>query len=291
MWESNLELSPNIFRQFWSVDYLLWWTAKTFGLLLEAPGPPGPSPPCSSWRSAGWSLWGRTGWTWSGLCPPRPPACSSSPTVCTPTDPGICCQNPKVGQSEKKILRKGFHAFNVIRQGVRSRSCLSAERRHFSSPRKKHFYFTKSFPNGIIGCVERGFYKKITRSPVSGDQVIRCCSDLMFPPKRDFILKKSLFLDGVHVQMINLFINKFTHRLSALPQPYCSLSRFQFLIWSFIIAELPTLWLPPCFLPCTPMFCLFWWHLKLTLGEWRLYLGVADISFQLESEKNYHNYN
>ena len=111
-----------------------------------------------------------------------------------------------------------------IRQGVRSRSCLSAERRHFSSPRKKHFYFTKSFPNGIIGCVERGFYKKITRSPVSGDQVIRCCSDLMFPPKRDFILKKSLFLDGVHVQMINLFIKKFTHRLSALPQPYCSLS-------------------------------------------------------------------
>ena len=111
-----------------------------------------------------------------------------------------------------------------LRQGVRSRSCLSAERRHFSSPRKKHFYFTKSFPNGIIGCVERGFYKKITRSPVSGDQVIRCCSDLMFPPKRDFILKKSLFLDGVHVQMINLFIKKFTHRLSALPQPYCSLS-------------------------------------------------------------------
>ena len=45
-------------------------------------------------------------------------------------------------------------------QGVRSRSCLSAERRHFSSPRKKHLYFTKSFPNGIIGCVERGFYKK-----------------------------------------------------------------------------------------------------------------------------------
>ena len=114
--------------------------------------------------------------------------------------------------------------FKQIRQGVRSRSCLSAERRHFSSPRKKHFYFTKSFPNGIIGCVERGFYKKITRSPVSGDQVIRCCSDLMFPPKRDFILKKSLFLDGVHVQMIDLFIKKFTHRLSTLPQPYCSLS-------------------------------------------------------------------
>ena len=116
----------------------------------------------------------------------------------------------------------GMHV--CIRQGVRSRSCLSAERRHFSSPRKKHFYFTKSFPNGIIGCVERGFDKKITRSPVSGDQVIRCCSDLMFPPKRDFILKKSLFLDGVHVQMINLVIKKFTHRLSALPQPYCSLS-------------------------------------------------------------------
>ena len=94
----------------------------------------------------------------------------------------------------------------------------------FFKSKKKHFYFTKSFPNGIIGCVERGFYKKITRSPVSGDQVIRCCSDLMFPPKRDFILKKSLFLDGVHVQMINLFIKKFTHRLSALPQPYCSLS-------------------------------------------------------------------
>ena len=101
---------------------------------------------------------------------------------------------------------------------------FECERRHFSSPRKKHFYFTKSFPNGIIGCVERGFYKKITRSQVSGDQVIRCCSDLMFPPKRDFILKKSLFLDGVHVQMINLVIKKFTHRLSALPQPYCSLS-------------------------------------------------------------------
>ena len=135
-------------------------------------------------------------------------------------------------------IRCRYFSLNIwVGQGVRSRSCLSAERRHFSSPRKKHFYFTKSFPNGIIGCVERGFYKKITRSPVSGDQVIRCCSDLMFPPKRDFILKKSLFLDCVHVQMINLFIKKFTHY------------------------------------------------------EWRLYLGVADISFQLESEKNYHNYN
>ena len=33
----------------------------------------------------------------------------------------------------------------------------------FFKSKKKHFYFTKSFPNGIIGCVERGFYKKITR--------------------------------------------------------------------------------------------------------------------------------
>ena len=61
-----------------------------------------------------------------------------------------------------------------IREGVRSRSSLSPERCHFSSARKKHFHFTKSFPNGIIGCVERGFYKKITRSPVSGEQVMRC---------------------------------------------------------------------------------------------------------------------
>ena len=86
----------------------------------------------------------------------------------------------------------------------------------------------------LLGVWREDFTKK---SPDHLFQVIRCCSDLMFPPKRDFILKTSLFLDGVHVQMINLFIKKFTHY------------------------------------------------------EWRLYLGVADISFQLESEKNYHNYN
>ena len=73
----------------------------------------------------------------------------------------------------------------------------------------------------LLGVWREDFTKK---SPDHLFQVIRCCSDLMFPPKRDFILKKSLFLDGVHVQMINLFIKKFTHRLSALPQPYCSLS-------------------------------------------------------------------
>ena len=119
----------------------------------------------------------------------------------------------------------------------------------FQVQEKNIFNFTKSFPNGIIGCVERGFYKKITRSPVSGDQVIRCCSDLMFPPKRDFILKKSLFLDGVHVQMINLFIKKFTHRLSALPQPYCSLSRWVLsLLNSPLFDFLPAFFLaPPCF--------------------------------------------
>ena len=152
---------------------------------------------------------------------PRPRLWGSPPALPVP----VRCRRLLLRQPiPRNPIRRRLWCRHRLRQGVRSRSCLSAERRHFSSPRKKHFYFTKSFPNGIIGCVEQGFYKNITRSPVSGDLVIRCCSDLMFPPKRDFILKKSLFLDGVHVQMINLFIKKFTHRLSALPQPYCSLS-------------------------------------------------------------------
>ena len=94
----------------------------------------------------------------------------------------------------------------------------------FFKSKKKTFLFYKIIPKWYYWVCGERILQKITRSPVSGDQVIRCCSDLMFPPKGDFILKKSLFLDGVHVQMINLFIKKFTHRLSALPQPYCSLS-------------------------------------------------------------------
>ena len=94
----------------------------------------------------------------------------------------------------------------------------------FFKSKNKTFLFYKIIPKWYYWVCGERILQKITRSPVSGDQVIRCCSDLMFPPKRDFILKKSLFLDGVHVQMINLFIKKFTHRLSALPQPYCSLS-------------------------------------------------------------------
>ena len=174
--------------------------------------------------------------------------------------------------------------FFDIWQGVRSRSCLSAERRHFSSPRKKHFYFTKSFPNGIIGCVERGFYKKITRSPVSGDQVIRCCSDLMFPPKRDFILKKSLFLDGVHVQMINLFIKKFTHRLSALPQPYCSLSRWDFSFSSGVLSLLnsPLFDFLPAFFLAPPCFAFFGgiWNSHWANGGFTLELLIYHFNWK-----------
>ena len=42
-------------------------------------------------------------------------------------------------------------------------------------------------------------------------------------PKKLLFLQKSLFLDGAHVQIINLFIKKITLRLSKLPQPYCRL--------------------------------------------------------------------
>ena len=42
-------------------------------------------------------------------------------------------------------------------------------------------------------------------------------------PKKLLFLQKSLFLDGAHVRIINLFIKKITHRLSKLPQPYCRL--------------------------------------------------------------------
>ena len=48
----------------------------------------------------------------------------------------------------------------MIWGGVRLRSSLSPDRRHFSSTRKKQFWWTKSVPSGIIGCMEQGFYKK-----------------------------------------------------------------------------------------------------------------------------------
>ena len=174
-----------------------------------------------------------------------------------------------------------------VGEGVRSRSSLSAEEQHFSSTRKKHFYFTKSFPNGICGCVERGFYKKITWSPVSGDQVIRCCSDLLFLPKRDFILKESLFLDGANVQIIKMFIRKVTHRLSALPQPCCSLFE----------SPLSSLLSPcqPCSCPAAWFFSRppTWYHsLQAFLHCWEGegWGDVADMQFQLDLRRNYQKF-
>ena len=74
--------------------------------------------------------------------------------------------------------------------------------------------------------------KKITRSPVSGDQVVRCCFDPLFP----FQLT-SVFSFSVSISFFLLF-------------------------HSFVIAVLPSQWFSPCVHPCTPMLHLFGWHLK-----------------------------
>ena len=99
---------------------------------------------------------------------------ASHPPLSESPDIKLLCDATQYSLYIGLTLNRDMNLFTLW-QGVRSRSCLSAERRHFSSPRKKHFYFTKSFPNGIIGCVERGFYKKnhpITCFRWSGGQVL-----------------------------------------------------------------------------------------------------------------------
>ena len=104
-------------------------------------------------------------------------------------------------------------------------------------------------------------------------------------PKKLLFLQKSLFLDGAQTQIYNLFkrwppsTNPHTFTILAIITSCCrhfQLSsvfshplsmRFQFLLWSFIIGKLPTLWLSPPILPCTTMLCSFGWHLKLKLKQ------------------------
>jgi hypothetical protein len=105
----------------------------------------------------------------------------------------------------------------------------------FQVPEKRNFDAQNQFQMILLNVWRKDFTKKITRSPVSG-AVLTFCS-----PKKLLFLQKSLFLDGAHVQIINLFIKKITHCLSKLPQPYCRL---------FVspLSSLPAAYQPPRFI-------------------------------------------
>ena len=102
----------------------------------------------------------------------------------------------------------------------------------FQVPEKRNFDAQNQFQMILLNVWTKDFTKKITRSPVSGDQVVRCCFDPLFP----FQLT-SVFSFSVSISFFLLF-------------------------HSFVIAVLPSQWFSPCVHPCTPMLHLFGWHLK-----------------------------